>query len=61
VRKTGVDPLGISVVALPDMTARSPLGTLGAGAIACHRSFRGAAPEHAGTRGLIEKRCIDCR
>jgi ferredoxin len=47
VRKTGVDPLGVPVVVLADVPARSVLGTLGAGAIARHRGFRGAGPEHA--------------
>jgi ferredoxin len=47
IRKTGVDPLGVPVVALADMPVKSVLGTLGAGAIARHRSFQGAGPEHA--------------
>jgi ferredoxin len=47
VRKTGVDPLGVPVITLGDLPTRSVLRTLGAGAIARHRAFQGAGPEHA--------------
>jgi Pyruvate/2-oxoacid:ferredoxin oxidoreductase delta subunit len=47
IRTTGVDPLGVPVVALANLPTRSALGTLGAGAIARHRGFGGAGPEHA--------------
>jgi ferredoxin len=47
VRKTGVDPLGVPVITLTEMATESDLQTLGAGAIARHRAFPGAGPEHA--------------
>jgi Pyruvate/2-oxoacid:ferredoxin oxidoreductase delta subunit len=47
IRRTGVDPLGVPVITLADMPTESDLRTLGAGAIARHRAFPGAGPEHA--------------
>ena len=47
VRKTGVDPLGVPLISLGDLPTVSVLRTLGAGAIARHRAFQGAGPEHA--------------
>jgi ferredoxin len=47
IRRTGVDPLGVPVITLADMPTESDLQTVGAGAIARHRAFPGAGPEHA--------------
>lgn len=47
VRKAGIDPLGVPVVALAAIPTESELRTVGAGIIARRRAFPGAGPENA--------------
>ena len=47
IRKTGVDPLGVPIVTLDDSPTAQQMTVLAAGAIARHREFREARPEHA--------------
>ena len=47
IRMTSVDPLGVPIVMLDDAPTAQQMTVLAAGAIARHRGFRGARPEHA--------------
>jgi len=46
-RESGVDPLGVPIVALNDTATAERLTVAAAGVVARHRAFRGSRPEHA--------------